>query len=308
MLRIREVEERIAAEYAQQEMRCPTHLSVGQEAVAAGFCAHLRPTDWAVSGHRAHAHYLAKGGSLEAMLAEIYGKATGCCGGKGGSMHLVDLDAGFLAATPIVASTIPIGVGAAFSAKRRGEDRVVAIFLGEAATEEGTFHEAINFAALHRLNCVFVCENNLYSVYTPLRLRQPDTREVRDLAHGHGVESLSGDGNDVLEVSRMSARAIERARSGSGPVFLELSTYRWREHCGPNYDNDIGYRTVEEFEEWRARDPMVRSESMLRGADVEQSQLDQVRTEVLAEIDAAFEFARTSPFPEPEAAGLPLYA
>lgn len=297
MSRIRLVEERIADQYSKQEMRCPVHLSIGQEAVAAGICAELLGGDLAVSGHRAHAHYLAKGGDLRAMMAEIYGKESGCSHGKGGSMHLVDLDAGFLGSTPIVGSTIPIGVGAAFSARQRGEDRVVAVFFGEAGVEEGVWHESVNFAALRELPVVFVCENNLYSVYTPLGPRQPANRTPTDVAGGHGIETAAGDGNDVVEVARLASRAVDHARCGRGPVFLELATYRWREHCGPNYDNDLGYRTSEEFEQWRARCPLNRSRVALLAEGTPESELETMAGEIEREIDEAFEFARSSPFP-----------
>src|SRR5207249_1080843 len=197
MLRIRLVEERIAEMYPQQEMRCPVHLCIGQEAIAVGVCAALDNTDYVTGGHRSHGHYLAKGGDLKAMVAELYGKATGCCEGKGGSMHLVDLPVGFLGAVPIVGSTIPLAVGAAFGAMMRSEKRVAVPFFGEGATEEGVFHESINFAALKKLPVVFVCENNNYSVYSHISVRQPANREVYSVAEGHGVESLQGDGNDV---------------------------------------------------------------------------------------------------------------
>ena len=308
MLRIRLVEERIAEEYAHQEMRCPTHLSIGQEAVAAGVCAHLTRDDYAVSGHRAHAHYLAKGGDLRAMLAEIYGKATGCCSGKGGSMHLTDLDAGFLGSTPIVGSTIPLGVGAAFSAAQRGESRVVAVFFGEGAVEEGVFHESVNFAALRRLPVVFVCENNLYSVYTPLAPRQPGNRTVTNIAAGHGIATRRGDGNSVREVSEIAGWAVGHARSGAGPVFLELATYRWREHCGPNFDNDLGYRAPDEYAEWRARCPVETFEAQLVSEGLDPGELETKKRELGAEIDEAFEFARSSAFPEPSSAAEHVYA
>ncbi|HET6882539.1 MAG TPA: thiamine pyrophosphate-dependent dehydrogenase E1 component subunit alpha, partial [Pirellulales bacterium] len=197
MLRIRLIEEGIARTYADQQMRCPVHLCTGQEAVAAGVCAALDDSAQVMSTHRAHGHYLAKGGNLRAMLAEMYGKATGCAGGYGGSMHLIDLSAGFLGAAPIVGSTIPIAVGVAFGSSLRGENRVVVAFFGEGATEEGAFHEAMNFAALKRLPVLFVCENNLYSVYSPLGVRQPAARSVWQTAAGHGIESRHGDGNDV---------------------------------------------------------------------------------------------------------------
>ena len=217
--------------------------SIGQEAASAGVCAALRPGDQAMSGHRSHAHYLAKGGNLNAMIAEIYGRETGCCGGRGGSMHLVDLQAGFVGAVPIVGSTISIATGLAFADRQLKRERLTVAFLGEAATEEGVFHESANFASLHRLPIVFVCENNLYSVYSPMHVRQPAHREVVQLAAAHGMMARQCDGNDPLAVCSLMRDAAVHARSGRGPVFLELKTYRWREHCGPGFDNHIGYRT-----------------------------------------------------------------
>src|SRR5260370_4819372 len=181
MVRIRMVEEEIAARYGQEKMRCPVHLSIGQEAVAAAVSAALRPTDQVVSTHRSHAHYLAKGGDLRAMLCELMGREPGCCSGRGGSMHLFDQAVGMLLSSPIVAASIPVGVGAALAIKQRGEDAVAIVYMGDASVEEGVFHESANFAALHRLPVVFVCENNLYSVYTALRDRQP-ARPITDLA------------------------------------------------------------------------------------------------------------------------------
>lgn len=298
MLRIRAIEEAIAALYGEQQMRCPVHLSIGQEAVAVGSCAAVEPGDYAMSGHRSHAHYLAKGGSLRAMMAEIYGKATGCCGGKGGSMHLVDLAAGFLGAVPIVGSTIPIAVGTAFASQARGESRVTLSFFGEGATEEGVFHESINFASLKKLPVVFVCENNFYSVYSPLSVRQPAQREVFQQAIGHGVEAHQADGNSVEEVFRLTRAAVAKARAGDGPTFLEFKTYRWREHCGPGFDNHIGYRTPEEYESWKAQCPLDRArrqllaERLLTAADE-----DRWQAEVAQEMAEAVAFAKSSPFP-----------
>jgi TPP-dependent pyruvate/acetoin dehydrogenase alpha subunit len=309
MLRIRMVEETIATRYAEQQMRCPVHLSIGQEAVAAGVCAALQPQDYAMSGHRSHAHYLAKGGSLPAMLAEIYGRATGCCGGKGGSMHLVDLSAGFIGAVPIVGSTIPIATGTALTSQMLGEDRVTIAFLGEGATEEGVFHESANFASMRHLPIVFVCENNLYSVYTPMAPRQPSHREVYEQAKGHGIESHQADGNDVVEVQKLSLAAVEKARSGAGPVFLEFKTYRWREHCGPGYDNHIGYRTEEEYEAWRRVCPLERLEEKLRAAkQLTEETESKLQQEIGLEIGAAFDFALSSPYPSPATASEQVYA
>ena len=299
MLRIRMLGEKIADIYPEQEMRCPVHLCIGQEAIAVGVCANLSLNDYVLSNHRSHAHYLAKGGNLRAMLAEIYGKETGCCKGKGGSMHLVDISAGFLGAVPIVASSIPIAVGVAFGSMMRSEKRVTTVFFGDGAVEEGVFHESINFAVLKNLPVVFICENNMYSVYSPLSVRQPAGREIFKLAAGHGIDSYQGDGNNVMEVYKMAERAIRKARHGNGPTFLEFKTYRWREHCGPNYDNDLGYRTESEFEEWRRRCPIetlrgkLFEDGILRPQDIE-----QMVSELEAEIADAVTFAKQSPFPE----------
>lgn len=299
MLRIRMIEEAIAELYPEQQMRCPVHLSVGQEATPVGVCAHLARTDYVMSNHRSHGHYLAKGGDLKAMLAELYGKATGCTGGKGGSMHLLDLAAGFLGAVPIVGSTIPMAVGAAWGSLLRGEPRVIVAFFGEAAVEEGVFHEAITFAALKKLPIVFVCENNLYSVYSPMSVRQPANREVFHVAQGHGVPSRQGDGNDVLAVYRMAGEAIEDARRGAGPSFLEFMTYRWREHCGPYYDNTLGYRTEQEFEEWKTRCPIARFQAFLiDNRLLSQPEIEQMAQALRGEIEDAVAFAKTSPFPD----------
>lgn len=308
LLRIRLVEERIADLYPERQMRCPVHLSIGQEAAAVGVCAALRPSEWAMSGHRSHGHYLAKGGDLKAMLAELYGKAAGCCGGKGGSMHFIDRAAGFLGATPIVGSTVAMSVGASFGAWIKGKKRLTVAFFGDAAVEEGVFHEAANFAAVKKLPVLFVCENNLYSVYSPLAVRQPAGLRIHRLAAAHGLESFHGDGNDVEKVLSLARRAVSHARS-RGPAFLELATYRWREHCGPNYDNDLGYRPRAEFESWRKRCPVATYRARLLAAGVLTAQGERaLRREIAAEIDAAFAFAKASPFPAPDQLLRDVYA
>jgi pyruvate dehydrogenase E1 component alpha subunit len=298
MLRIRRLEERIVALYPEQQMRCPVHLSIGQEAPAVGACSQLEPRDYAMSAHRSHGHYLAKGGDMKAMLSELYGKATGCCMGKGGSMHFIDLNAGFLGATPIVGSTIAIAVGAAFGSFLKGEDRVTAAFFGDGSTEEGAFHEAVNFASLKKLPVVFVCENNFFSVYSPLSVRQPAGLELVDLAKAHGVESFQGDGNDVVEVARLMRGAVDKARAGGGPTFLELKTYRWYEHCGVGFDNDIGYRSETEFLEWKRRCPIEFLQRRLVGDGVlTETDIAQMEAAIKAEVDEAVKFAKDSPFP-----------
>jgi pyruvate dehydrogenase E1 component alpha subunit len=301
MLRIRRVEEAIAARYADQEMRCPVHLSIGQEGIAVGVCSALEARDYAFSTHRAHAHYLAKGGDLRAFLAEIHGKEAGCSAGRGGSMHVIDLAANFLGATPIVGSSLPVGVGAAFGTVMQGQDRVTAIFFGDGSTEEGVFSEALNFAALKSLPVLFVCENNKYSVYSPLEVRQAPKRDVVAIAQAQGVRALRDDGNDVERVRALTLEAVAIARAGEGPTFLELSTYRWLEHCGPNYDNDLGYRSVAEFEAWRRRCPIDRlRNTMLAAGEIDDATLEHAEAAIAAEIDDAFAFARSAPFPEPD--------
>jgi pyruvate dehydrogenase E1 component alpha subunit len=299
MLRIRLIEERVAQLYPERELRCPVHLSIGQEAVAVGVCAALIPDDIVLSNHRSHAHYLAKGCNLKAMMAEMYGKATGCCGGKGGSMHLVDLSAGLFAAVPIVGSTIPIAVGAALGSAMRGESKVTVAFFGDAATEGGAFHESLNFAALKNLPVVFICENNFYSVYSPLSVRQPEGRELLMLAQGHGIESHQGPGNDMMEVYRLASHAVKKAREGRGPSFLELRTYRWREHCGPNYDNHLGYRSECEFQEWKGRCPVATFREDLANLNLlDNQELESMVAQIKAETEEAVEFAKSSPLPE----------
>lgn len=310
MLRIRMIEEEIAARYPaeEQKIRCPVHLSVGQEAIAVGMSATLRPGDQVVSNHRCHAHYLAKGGDLKAMLAELYGKAAGCCGGRGGSMHLFDTDAGVLLSLPIVGSSIPIGVGAALAFKQQGRDSVAVIYLGDAGLEEGVYHESANFASVRGLPAVFVCENNLYSVYTHLGDRQPQ-RPLVEMGRAHGLSSCHVDGNDVRAVARAAAEAVEQARSGGGASFILADTYRWREHCGPFYDNDLGYRTEAEFQAWRERDPIAMQRRLLTEAGVLGPEREaKMARKIEDEIAEAFSFAEAAPYPDPGSAGEGVYA
>lgn len=308
MLRIRMVEENIAQRYAEQEMRCPVHLSIGQEAAAVGVCHALRHTDRVFSTHRCHAHYLAMDGDLKAMLAEIYGKAAGCIGGRGGSMHLTDPDKGLIASVPIVASSIPLAVGAALADQIDGKRNVSVAFFGDASVEEGVFHESANFASLRKLPVLFVCENNLYSVYTPLKDRQPP-RQIIELARAHGMSFACADGNDVIAVFKATQEAVEQARQGGGPTFLLFDTYRWREHCGPGFDNHIGYRTEAEYETWRLRCPIEVNKAKLQGQKLlTPADEESMVAEFKREIDVAFEFAKAAPLPEPSWATAHVYA
>ena len=259
MIRIRTVEETLADLYPEGEMRTPTHFSIGQEAVAVGVCAALRQDDVVYSGHRCHAHYLAKGGSLPGMVAELYGRETGCARGRGGSVHLNDADAGFIAASAILGQTMATAVGSALAFHMDGLDRVAVTFFGDGTVEEGIFHESLNFAVVKQLPVLFVCENNGYSTHTPLSVRQPASVPIHVRARSYGMPSAHVDGNDVFAVFAAARDAVEATRRGDGPSFLECSTYRWREHVGPLWDYDQGYRTKAEVDEWIARCPIARA-------------------------------------------------
>ena len=293
MLRIRMTEEKIADRYSENRMRCPTHLSIGQEAISVGVCSNLTDKDLVLSTHRAHAHYLAKGGSLNRMIAEIYGKKTGCSRGMGGSMHLIDKEVGFMGSTAIVGNTIPVGVGLGLSIQLEHKNNVSCIFFGDGATEEGVFYESVNFAIIHNLPVLFICENNLYSVYSGLEVRQPVGRKIFEMVRAMGIDTIHGDGNDVEEVCSKTLTAKNKILKGKGPQFLEFDTYRWREHCGPNYDNDIGYREEREFLEWKKKDPI---QSM--GEKLDEKTISDVKVKINEEIDKAFNFAEDSPFPD----------
>lgn len=309
MRRIRTVEETIAERYAEQQMRCPTHLSSGQEAVSAAAGLALRQSDLAVSGHRAHAHYIAKGGDIKGLVAEIYGKADGCSGGKGGSMHLVDESVGFIGSTAIVGGTIPVGVGLAYGLMMQEKDALACIFLGDAAVETGAFYESLNFAVLKHLPVLFLCENNLYSVYSPLSVRQTDKARIHQRVAGLGCETRLVDGNDVVASYEAIAAFADEVRSGGGPRFLEFDTFRWREHCGPNYDDDLGYRPPELVETWFERDPVALFEKRaVAEGRLEASEIEAIQAEVDREVADAFETAIAAPFPPHEQAGTHVFA
>ena len=298
MLRIRRVEEALADRYQDQQMRCPMHLCIGQEAIAAGVSHWMQQGDHVYSNHRAHGHYLAKGGDLNRMVAELYGRSTGCCGGRGGSMHLIDQSAGFMGSTPIVGGTVPIAVGSAWAAQLKGEDRITVVYFGDGCFEEGVVHESLNFAALKQLPIVFVCENNEFSVYTKLSQRQPQ-RTICSVAQAHGLMAYDGDGNNALTVSTLARYAIAQARQGHGPQFLELKTHRWREHCGPFFDDNLGYREKGELNHWMQRCPVKTAENQLTQDEVlDEVKISQFEKAIKAEIDEAFHFALESNVPQ----------
>jgi pyruvate dehydrogenase E1 component alpha subunit len=286
-------------------MRCPVHLSIGQEIPSAIFQQVVKAGDSAISTHRAHAHYLAMGGNLPKMIAEIYGKVTGCSKGRGGSMHLIDLEKGFLGSSAIVGNSIPVGVGVGYAKQLNHDESVSFIFLGDGAAEEGSFYESANFAAVHKLPVVFVLENNLYSVYTGLSPRQPEERSISRLASAIGLNCESADDSDISGCYSKLLSLTDHARSGKGPSLIEINTYRKLEHCGPNDDDNLGYRPEAELSELKERNLIAALEGEL---PLSIKDLDAIETEIQNEIDQAFLFAESSPFPTFEQATGGVYA
>ena len=301
MLRIRRVEETLADLYPSQEMRTPTHFSIGQEAVAVGVCAALRRDDVVYSGHRCHAHYLAKGGDLGSMVAELYGRETGCARGRGGSVHLNDPEAGIIAASAILGQTMAVAVGTALAFSMDGRDQVAASFFGDGTVEEGIFHETLNFAVMRRAPVLFVCENNGFSTHTRLAVRQPATVSIHARAASYGMPARLVDGNDVFAVHDAARAAVAHLRRGDGPFFLECTTYRWREHVGPLWDYDKGYRTKAEVDSWVARCPIRRaSEQLVGDGACTPAAIAAMERASQAEVDEAVVVARAASFPAVE--------
>jgi pyruvate dehydrogenase E1 component alpha subunit len=307
--RIRAVEETIAKEYSNGEMRCPVHLSIGQELVSAVVGLNQQKQDTAVSSHRAHAHYLAKGGDLHRMIAEIYGKVTGCCKGRGGSMHLIDLEVGFLGSSAIVGNSIPIGVGSGLTHKLNRSDALSFIFLGDGAIEEGSFYESVNFSVVQELPTVYVCENNLYSVYTGLNQRQPTERNIYEMVNGMGIKSVKIETTNVLDCLNKTTEIIKLARTSKKPVFIEYDTYRWLEHCGPNDDDYLGYRPQGELNKWKEKDPVSNLGKILTSDfGISDSEIQEIHDEIEIEVLAAFDQAKKDKFPTLEQSQADVYA
>ena len=289
MVRIRRAEEVIADMVDSGEARCPCHLYIGQEAVATGVCATLADSDTVWGGHRSHGHYLAKGGSLEGLFAEVLGKASGCSSGRGGSMHLLAANKGILGTVPIVAGTVPLSAGAALAAKMTCSGTVAVAFFGDGTLEEGHVHETMNLAAVYKLPLVFICENNLYSSHLHWKERRVHDNLYR-AGEFHGVPGVRVDGNDVDAVYQASLQAVERARAGQGPSLIECRTFRWRGHVGTSMDLDVGVRRRDELGEWLERDPIPRVERRL--ADID---LNDERDFIEGEIQQALHRARSGP-------------
>ena len=305
MLEIRCFEEKVFELYGQNLVPGTIHLYAGEEAVAVGVCSSLRKDDYITSTHRGHGHCIAKGAELKRTMAEILGKETGYCKGKGGSMHIADFTVGMLGATAVVGAGLPIAVGAGLSAKLRKTDQVVGCFFGEGASNQGTFHESINMASAWSLPVIFVCENNLYAMGTR-QSRIMNVENIADRATAYGIPGDTVDGNDVLAVFEASQKAVDRARRGDGPTLIECKTYR---HKGHSRVDPAKYRLKEEVEQWLARDPLRRfKEALLQNPIFSKSELKGIEDKVAADIEEAVKFALQSPYPAPEEALEDVYA
>lgn len=304
MKKIREFETKAAELFAEGSIPGFVHLYIGEEAVATGVCANLKDSDYITSTHRGHGHIIAKGGDLKYMFAELFGKATGYCKGKGGSMHIADADRGILGANGIVGAGHNIAVGAGLSAKYRGTDQVCVCFFGDGSTNQGTFHESLNLASIWKLPVIFVCENNLYGI-SMHQSRHQAIQDVADRAVAYNIPGVVVDGNDVLAVYEAAKEAIDRARNGQGPTLIECKTYRQRGHFEGDPTN---YRDPEEVNEWLKKDPIPRLiEFILDNNVLTEDDIKKIDEEIAAEIDEAIKFAEESPFPPVEAAVEDIY-
>ncbi len=290
--RIRCVEERIAEIYPSDKIKSPIHLSIGQEAISVGICDNLNRDDVVVGTYRGHALYLAKGGNLNQFMAELFGKTDGCARGKGGSMHMIDMSHNILGSSAVVSTHIPVAMGYAWRLKQQAKGQVIACFFGDGATEEGVFYETLNFASLHKLPILFVCENNGLAIHASIEKRWSQRNLLSKVA-GFGIETAAVTGMDILEIHHKAGAAIEKLRSGSGPQFLECHTYRWRQHVGPNEDFDAGYRTRDEMAPWVANDQVARIAKKL-----DEGVRAQIDSQITGEIECAERFAEDSPFPK----------
>jgi pyruvate dehydrogenase E1 component alpha subunit len=301
MVTIRRFEEEIAAVYGEQEMRSPTHLYTGQEATAAGVCAALDAADKVLGYYRGHGYYLAKGGDPKTMMAELYCKATGSNRGKGGSMLLSSPSVGYVGSTALVSGGIPIATGLALGASIKGSREVAVAFFGDAAAEEGVFYESLNFASLRKLPILFVCENNLYAVQSHISSRQAVPNNIYARAQMFDIPAVKIEGEDVETIYLHASEAVERARRGEGPSFIEVLTYRWMEHVGPGDDTEHDWRPKDELNFWKSKDPIAFQEKRLRMLDLlNEESKRKMWGETNEIVRGAFDFAKKSPLPGPE--------
>ena len=297
MVKIRLFEERIVDLYARGLVPGLAHLYIGEEAVACGVCAELRQEDYITSTHRGHGHVIAKGADLKPMMAELFGKKTGYCKGKGGSMHIADIEIGILGANGIAGGGLPIAVGSGMSAKWRGTDQVTVCFFGDDASNNGTFHESLNLASLYKLPVIFICENNQYGISVS-REKQTLIQDIALRATTYDMPGVAVDGNDVLEVYQASLKALKRGWAGEGPSLIECKTYRWRGHHEGDPNQGRRYRTTEEIEGWKKKDPIERlAAKLIADKILTKKKMDTLKKEALEEIDQAVTFANESEFP-----------
>lgn len=297
MREIREFEEKLYYLFLTGSMPGTIHQYTGQEAIAVGVCENLRRDDYITTTHRGHGHYIAKGAPLKELMAELFGKKTGCCKGMAGSMHISKLNVGMLGTGGIVGAGIPIATGAALSAQLRETDQVVACFFGEGAVNTGAFHEGVNLAAIWKLPVIFICENNLYAFSTPMK-HMTLLKDVATRAKGYGIPGVVVDGNDVLLVYKATRRAVERARKGKGPTFMECKTYRYKGHA--RFD-PATYRPKEESEDWLRKDPIPRFETyLIRAGILTEKEAKDIQKDIKGRIEEALEFAKSSPDPNPD--------
>jgi TPP-dependent pyruvate/acetoin dehydrogenase alpha subunit len=298
LLKIRIADEILASIYESDQIKCPIHLSTGSEAVSVGVCSALDKLDFVIGGHRSHGIYLAKNGSLNQFMSELFGKANGCSGGRGGSMHLISPENRFLGTTPILGATIPIGVGSAFASKLTSDKSVTAIFFGDGATDEGVFYESLNLAALYELPVLFICENNGYSIFQK-SMQRTKLDNISARGQSFGVPGICVDGNNVLSVLNATSEILPTVRSGK-PFLLECKTNRWRQHVGAKYDYEIGFGDRIELEKLiENNDPIERFTSHLISHKLmEESEINQIKKQVQLEVEESIEHAKNSDFPE----------
>jgi len=302
LLRTRLTEQTLADRYKEQEMRTPTHFGIGQEAVAVGVCAALEQDDVIYSHHRSHNHYLAKGGSVYELAAELFGRETGCSRGRGGSVHLTSRNCGFIASSAILGQTAAAAVGSALTFKMDGLDRVSGAFFGDAVLEEGIFYESLNYACVNKLPALLVCENNGFATESPLSVRQPEGVDFCERVRAFGVKAIYVDGNDVEAVFLAAQKAVKFIREGLGPIFLECKTYRWCEHVGPYSDHEMDrtYRTKEDVDKWIDKCPLKLSQQgLLNDGLVTSHQIDKWKVEIQNSINEDVARAYLDPWPEP---------
>lgn len=295
---IRQVQLKIEDLYHLDEMKTPVHLCIGEEAISVGVCYSLKKEDYVFSNHRGHGHYLAKGGDLNAMIAELYCRKTGCSKGRGGSMHLVDRSVGLMGSSSIVSGGIPLAVGAALGSRLKGDNTVSVTFFGDGAVDEGVLYESVNFALLKKLPVLFVCENNFYSVCSPTASRHYSDN-IYERFKGMGLPSYRVDGTDVVAIYNLAQRLIETARQGGGPAFMECRAYRWRGHAGAGPDVALGYRTQDELDCWLKHCPLESYKKRLVDSRVlSQEQVDGIDSQIRSKVEEAFTYAQNSPLPE----------